>query len=69
LCGVSKKPNYRERDRTNMHMLEKMDILTAALGDKELVDEIMLALSEQQAHEILDYIARCWDIAFTEQED
>ena len=53
-----------------MHMLKKLDILTRAHGDKELLEDILLfALSEQQAHEVLDCIALDWGIDFEEQED
>lgn len=56
------KGDSLDREDTKMTAWEKLENLTEQMGAEAVLDEVARALTTEKLNEVLDFIARNWDV-------
>ena len=68
IAGVTKPTERREATRDN-EVFEKLDVLKGSIETDELLDEVFISMSTEEAHATLDFIGQNRGISFDNDFD
>jgi len=67
IARVTKPTERREATRDN-EVFEKLDVLKGSIGTDELLDEVFISMSTEEAHATLDFIGQVYEMVLEDLE-